>query len=66
MFAKKTPAESAKSAVNKVGDHVANAVNSVSKAAQPKKKNPVEKTGTSLMHTAQDAVKTVKKTVGMK
>ncbi|KAI3920517.1 hypothetical protein MKX01_000856 [Papaver californicum] len=64
MFAKKTPAESAKIAANKAGDHIANAVNSVSKAAQPKKKDNL--TGTSVMHTAQDAVKTVKKTVGMK
>ncbi|KAI3956138.1 hypothetical protein MKW98_027452 [Papaver atlanticum] len=71
MFSKKTP-------VDKASDHVADAAhNSVSKPAQPEKKeNVLQQTGTTVMNTeqgaadtvpktTQDAAKTVKKTVGI-
>ncbi|KAI3866753.1 hypothetical protein MKX03_015995 [Papaver bracteatum] len=71
MFSKETP-------VDKAADHVADAAhNSVSKAAQPEKKeNVLQQTGTKEKNTAQgaadtvtkttqDAAKTVKKTVGV-
>ncbi|KAI3866751.1 hypothetical protein MKX03_015993 [Papaver bracteatum] len=70
MF-KKTPAQSAKSTAHKVVENVANAAHSVTNAAQPKNKghhtHHHQQTGTTTAaHTAKDAVKTVKKAVGMK
>ncbi|KAI3907479.1 hypothetical protein MKW92_049318 [Papaver armeniacum] len=71
MFAKKTPAASAKSTAHKVVEKVANAAHCVSKPAQPKHKghhtHNHHQTGTTpVTHPVKDAVKTVKKAVGMK
>ncbi|RZC85652.1 hypothetical protein C5167_026320 [Papaver somniferum] len=67
MFHKKTPAESAKSTAHKVVEQVANAAHTVSNASHQKNKGHQthhhQQTGTT---TVKDAVKTVKKAVGMK